>query len=62
MPPPGGTFGKADMRDMGLDFMTYMWQNNMGISFLVGREVRSPDLHALLSVGVVHTYRVWLQY
>jgi NAD(P)-dependent dehydrogenase (short-subunit alcohol dehydrogenase family) len=34
MPPPTG----RDMRDMTVDFLHYMWQVNMLISFLVGRE------------------------
>ena len=34
MPPPTG----RDMREMSLEFITYMWEMNMGVSFVVGRE------------------------
>jgi hypothetical protein len=34
MPPPTG----RDMREMTLKFITYMWEMNMGVSFVVGRE------------------------
>ena len=54
MPPPSG----RDMRNMPLSFVQYMWDMNMGISFMVGREaarriVPKDDADAKIPCGTL---------
>ena len=56
MPPPTG----KDMREMSLEFITYMWEMNMGVSFVVGREAARrmlPGRGTLIFTGATGAMR-----